>query len=109
MSAPQHTSVPRVDRDSRDVYPAKDVFRSGESGGPHPGEGYCIYSSQDILGTLPDELSRVAGHAARWAGMSQEEVLAVTERFERRLLRLWARRDKNSAGDIGDDDEPARI
>ncbi|OSD04228.1 hypothetical protein PYCCODRAFT_1387083 [Trametes coccinea BRFM310] len=52
-----------------------------------PGQDYHIYNTQDILGTVPDDLEAVVSRAAQWAGMDQDYVLGVVERFERRVLR----------------------
>ncbi|KAI9063267.1 hypothetical protein FKP32DRAFT_1572264 [Trametes sanguinea] len=52
-----------------------------------PGQGYHIYNTQDILGTVPDELDAVVSRAAQWAGVDQDYVLGVVERFERRVMR----------------------
>src|SRR5258706_4030688 len=54
----------------------------------HGGEGYAIYSSQDILGEVGETYGRVLDAVAAWCGggVTREEVLRVTEAFERRLV-----------------------
>lgn len=54
-----------------------------------PGQNYPIYNTQDILGTVPEDLELVVVRAARWAGVDEDYVLGVVERFERRVLRWW--------------------
>ncbi|KAF7793654.1 hypothetical protein EIP86_004769 [Pleurotus ostreatoroseus] len=55
-----------------------------------PGQAYAIYNTQDVLGALPADLERVVRRAARWAGVEEEYVCGVVERYERRLVRWWA-------------------
>ncbi|KAI0335444.1 hypothetical protein GY45DRAFT_1292672 [Cubamyces sp. BRFM 1775] len=52
-----------------------------------PGQDYRIYNTQDILGTVPEDLEVVVSRAAKWAGVDEDYVLGVVERFERRVLR----------------------
>ncbi|KAI0375615.1 hypothetical protein BV20DRAFT_933153 [Pilatotrama ljubarskyi] len=52
-----------------------------------PGQNYPIYNTQDILGTVPEDLELVVRRAARWAGVEEDYVLGVVERFERRVVR----------------------
>ena len=54
-----------------------------------PGEQYTIYNTQDILGTLPDDLDLIISAAARWAGVEPVYVSGVVERLERRTARWW--------------------
>lgn len=54
-----------------------------------PGQNYPIYNTQDILGTVSEDLELVVARAARWAGVDEDYVLGVVERFERRVLRWW--------------------
>lgn len=84
------------------VYPSRNRETSQKMRGP--GEQYAIYSSQDILGTLPDEFAAVVGHAARWVGVSCEELLSVMEKFERRLVRHWSESKRKEKED-NDGDE----
>lgn len=62
-----------------------------------------MYSAQDVLGTLPDGYVRVLKVAEAWTGVSRDDLSAVIERFERRLLRLWQRRLRDE--ETGVDDE----
>ena len=52
-----------------------------------PGEQYTIYNTQDILGSLPDDMDLVISRAAKWAGVDDAYVSGVVERFERRVVR----------------------
>ncbi|KAH9943461.1 uncharacterized protein BXZ73DRAFT_40601 [Epithele typhae] len=54
-----------------------------------PGEQYTIYHTQDILGTLPEDLELVVSSAARWAGVDVLYVSGVVERVERRFEIWW--------------------
>ncbi|EMD40759.1 hypothetical protein CERSUDRAFT_130984 [Gelatoporia subvermispora B] len=78
-SIPPASSAPRHDRND---------------GTLHPGEQYPIYNAQDILGTFPDEYDTVIRRAAHWAGVDGDYISGVVERFERRLVRWWGRRQK---------------
>ncbi|KAI0723281.1 hypothetical protein C8Q76DRAFT_615356 [Earliella scabrosa] len=53
------------------------------------GERYTIYNTQDILGSLPEDLDLVISRAARWAGVDEGYISGVVERFERRVVRWW--------------------
>lgn len=57
--------------------------------GRKPGEGYTIYNTQDVLGTVPEDYALVVGRAARWTGVDEEYIYGVVERYERRLVRWW--------------------
>ncbi|KLO18016.1 hypothetical protein SCHPADRAFT_993823 [Schizopora paradoxa] len=90
----------------RAVYPSPSAVHGEESEkARRPGEQHAIYSSQDILGTLPDEFATVVGHAARWVGVNGEELLAVMEKFERRLVRRWSESERKEKEDHNDGDE----
>ncbi|RDX55592.1 hypothetical protein OH76DRAFT_1338779 [Lentinus brumalis] len=54
-----------------------------------PGEQYTIYNTQDILGSLPEDMDLVVARAARWAGVDDAYLCGVVERFERRVVRWW--------------------
>jgi len=54
-----------------------------------PGQPYTIFNAQDVLGTLPEEYELVVSRAARWAGVPDEYLSSVIERFERRVVRWW--------------------
>lgn len=78
-----------------------------------PGQSYRIYNTQDILGSLPDQHELIVQRVARWAGVEDDYVYGVVEKFERRLSRWWDRiRRQEKAGDLdglealdSDDDE----
>ncbi|KAI0939982.1 hypothetical protein AcV5_001212 [Taiwanofungus camphoratus] len=54
-----------------------------------PGESYAIFNTLDTLGALPDDYEVIIRRAAHWAGVSEEYVCGVAERYERRLVRWW--------------------
>jgi RNA polymerase I-specific transcription initiation factor RRN7 len=54
-----------------------------------PGQPYTIFNARDVLGTLPEEYELVVSRAARWAGVPDEYLSSVIERFERRVVRWW--------------------
>ncbi|EJD01099.1 uncharacterized protein FOMMEDRAFT_88501 [Fomitiporia mediterranea MF3/22] len=56
-----------------------------------PGESHVIYSAHDVFGMLPDAYEDVLIRAAHWTGVNVDDLNAVIERFERRLVRLWKR------------------
>lgn len=58
-----------------------------------PGQHYHIYNTQDILGTVPEDLELVVARAAQWAGVDDDYVLGVVERFERRVV-TWMERTR---------------
>ncbi|KZT74365.1 hypothetical protein DAEQUDRAFT_660695 [Daedalea quercina L-15889] len=74
-----------------------------------PGEKFIIYNTLDSLGTLPQQYDAVIKRAAHWCGVHDDYVASVAERFERRLLRWWARRtervDKSEADESQNEDE----
>lgn len=63
----------------------------GEEGdeGLRPGEGYRIYNSRDVMGTLPVDYETVLGRGARWTGVDGEYLGGVVEKYERRVMRWW--------------------
>ena len=76
-----------------------------------PGQAHRIYNTQDILGTLPEEYELVVQRVARWAGVGDEYVCGVVERYERRLARWWdrVRRSERTAAGEGDVRDDARL
>ena len=60
-----------------------------ESDALKSGERYTIYNTQDILGSLPEDLDLIISRAARWAGVDEGYISGVVERFERRVVRWW--------------------
>lgn len=85
---PRHLeSLPPLQR--RDVTErcrAENQIRSSDAGVViHGGEGYTVYSSQDILGEVGETYGRLLDVVAAWCGVTIEDVLRVTEAFERRL------------------------
>lgn len=59
----------------------------------HGGEEYAIYSSQDILGEIGETYGCLVDAVAGWCGVTRDDVLGVTEAFERRLVRGLERRE----------------
>jgi len=53
----------------------------------HGGEDYAVYSSQDILGEVGETYGGLLDAVAGWCGVTRDDVLGVTEAFERRLVR----------------------
>ncbi|KAH9853495.1 hypothetical protein C2E23DRAFT_107671 [Lenzites betulinus] len=80
---PGHSNEPAMNAPSVDWTP--DALR--------PGQDYHIYNTQDILGTVPEHLELVVSRAAQWAGVDDDYVLGVVERFERRVV-SWMERVK---------------
>ncbi|KAJ8481779.1 hypothetical protein ONZ51_g5780 [Trametes cubensis] len=66
-----------------------------------PGQDYRIYNTQDILGTVPEDLEVVVTRAAKWAGVDEDYVLGVVERFERRVLRWLESAKRKERGQRG--------
>lgn len=64
------------------------------------GQSFLIYSSQDILGALPDDYAKLVQRASRWTGVDDNYILGVVERYERRLVRWW--RSQRKADDLDD-------
>ncbi|KAH9951607.1 hypothetical protein B0H21DRAFT_775794 [Amylocystis lapponica] len=54
-----------------------------------PGECYNIYSTADVLGSVPADYEAVVRRAGHWAGVDEDYVCGVVERFERRFVRWW--------------------
>ena len=59
------------------------------------GKHHIIYSTNDILGDLPEDYRLVVSQAARWCGVMSDDIALVVERFERRLLRDLERGPKS--------------
>lgn len=66
-----------------------------------PGEAYTIYQTQDLLGSLSEDLETITRHAASWAGVDEDYISGVVERYEHRFARWWVdvrRREKAETG-----------
>lgn len=67
---------------------------------PRPGQAYKIFQTQDLLGALPEDFDAIVKCAAKWAGVEEDYVCGVVERYEHRLARWWSgvrRREKADA------------
>ena len=86
---------PRPNDDAREMPSSGAVWNSNvpdaKAKTARPGEGYAVYSADDVLGRLPEAYAAVLGRAAGWCGVTGDELGTVVERFERRLGRLFAR------------------
>lgn len=67
-----------------------------------PGQPYTIFNARDVLGTLPEEYELIVSRAALWAGVPEQYLFSVIERFERRVVRWWDCEKKRS---IEEEDE----
>jgi len=56
-----------------------------------PGESYTIFDARDVLGTQPEEYEIVVRRASGWAGVEEEYMCRVVEKYERRVVRWWER------------------
>ncbi|EJF61215.1 hypothetical protein DICSQDRAFT_61315 [Dichomitus squalens LYAD-421 SS1] len=76
--------------------PSNPTANAIDEGDNHlrPGEQYAIYSTQDLLGSFPADMELVFSRAAKWAGVDDNYVSGVVERFERRVLRWWDRQQR---------------
>ena len=54
-----------------------------------PGTSYTIHNTSDLLGSLPHDYEMVIKRAAQWAGVDEDYICGVVERFERRLVSWW--------------------
>ena len=53
------------------------------------GESYRMYSGQDGFGNVPEKYAIVLSRATGVSGVSENDLNAVLERFERRVVRVW--------------------
>ncbi|KAI0349413.1 hypothetical protein OH77DRAFT_1499561 [Trametes cingulata] len=86
-TSPSSTSVTGNSPEKPPDSPMHATAVDENSDAVRPGQNYPIYNTQDILGTVPEDLELVVGRAARWAGVDEDYVLGVVERFERRVVR----------------------
>jgi len=69
--------------------PSNDLNHGDAEDAVLPGQSYTIFSALDVLGTLPEEYELVVSRASRWAGVPEEYLSSVVEKFERRVVRWW--------------------
>lgn len=77
-----------------DSFPSPDVEPQEQKRLPR-GKRHTVYCTNDILGDLPEDYRLVVSQAARWCGVSNDDIALVVERFERRLLRDLERGPKS--------------
>lgn len=73
-----------------DLIEKEDALHNADdevTGTPEQAQQYRIYQSSDTLGLLPEEYGLVATVAARWCGVTADDIAVVVERYERRILR----------------------
>jgi len=73
-----------------------------------PGEGYRIYNSRDMLGSVPEDYAVIIRRGARWVGVEDEYLAGVLEKYERRVGRWWEvqkRRSRMRGGELEDGEE----
>jgi hypothetical protein len=83
--------LPRLQKQKNDTR-CRGEIRHSEAGEKenaviHGGDEYDVYSSQDILGEVGETYGRLLDAVAAWCGVTRDDVLAVTEVFERRIVR----------------------
>ena len=71
----------------------------------HGGEEYAVYSSQDILGEVSETYGCLLDNVAAWCGVTRDDVLGVTEAFERRLVRGLERGKRGQQGTLMKSDQ----
>lgn len=69
-----------------------------------PAEGYAIWNSRDVFGTLAEDYEIVLSRAAKWTRTGQEYLSGVLELYERRFVRWWEN-EKEQEGELGGVDE----
>ncbi|KAG8959690.1 hypothetical protein FRC00_001331, partial [Tulasnella sp. 408] len=61
---------------------------SPSSAGPvPPASAYIVFNSHDILGSLPHSYELILEVGAKWVGVGKEDVAALVDTYERRLLK----------------------
>lgn len=70
----------------------------------HGGEEYAVYASQDVLGEVGETYGRLLDAVAVWCGVRRDDVLRVTEAFERRLVRGLERGREGATRHSDDED-----
>lgn len=61
------------------------------------GKNHTVYTTNDVLGLLPEEYQLVVSQAARWCGVEDGDIATIVERYEKRLLRETERKIKQSS------------
>jgi RNA polymerase I-specific transcription initiation factor RRN7 len=64
------------------------------------GKNHTIYSTNDVLGDLPDDYRLVVSKAGRWCGVESNDIALVVEIFERRMLRDLERGPKSGPTNV---------
>ncbi|OCB84415.1 hypothetical protein A7U60_g8399 [Sanghuangporus baumii] len=67
-------------------------------------ESYAMYSGHDELGRVPDIYAIVLSRGVGFCGVSENDLSAVVERFERRIVRLLQRRRDKLEHDIDEEE-----
>ena len=81
--------APRAQGSERPRFQANSLKNDAHS--QLPGELYTLYSPRDAIGYLPEKYQVVVNRAARWVGVSEGYLSRVIEKYERRVIRWWAR------------------
>ncbi|KAL5508308.1 hypothetical protein ACEPAH_5927 [Sanghuangporus vaninii] len=74
-------------------------------------ESYAMYGGHDEFGRVPEIYAIVLSRGVRFCGVSDNDLSAVVERYERRLVRLWTKRQRRDEfehepdGENEDDEE----
>lgn len=72
---------------SRRTTPASRTPSPSNAGPAPPASAYTVFNSHDILGSLPYSYELVLEVGAKWVGVGKEDVAALVETYERRLLK----------------------
>ncbi|KAG9018840.1 hypothetical protein FRB90_009127 [Tulasnella sp. 427] len=76
-----------------------------------PAAQYTVYNSHDILGSLPYDYEVILEVASKWVGVGKEDVAALVDTYERRLLkwdtaiRVQSKKSRSKSRDSNGDEE----
>ncbi|KAL5527332.1 hypothetical protein ACEPAG_6123 [Sanghuangporus baumii] len=68
-------------------------------------ESYAMYSGHDEFGRVPEIYAIVLSRGVGFCGVSENDLSAVVERFERRFLRVWKKKQRRDKVENGTDDD----
>jgi len=72
--------------------PANLPNENDAEGAGYPGEWYSILNGGDVLGTAAETYEQVVRRGSGWAGVDEEYMSRVVEKYEWRVVRWWRKR-----------------
>lgn len=93
---PAHDPPLRTSCQQRRVIPMKAIVAQPNGESLPPGMNYAVWNGRDVLGELPSEYLNVVRRGASLAGVDEDYIGRLVEKYEERLMSWWRRESQST-------------